>query len=95
MQIDSTSNNITINGNIKSTSDFSDIKNIMESMITQHKSITINIVDSLSITSSVIGYFNKIILRDKINISMNIGNEQLLTLIDDLGLSTTFKTKKL
>jgi len=55
MEITSSSNTINISGNIKSINDFSEIKNLIDSVVTQHKSVTINIIDSLSITSSVIG----------------------------------------
>ena len=94
MEITSSSNTINITGNIKSISNFSEIKNLVDSVVTQHKSITINIIDSLSITSSVIGYFNKLILKDNINIEMRIGNEQLIHLLTDLNLASTFKARK-
>ncbi len=94
MQVTTSTNTITINGNIKKVSDFQEIKTTIESMITQHKSITINIVDSLSITSSVIGYFNKLVLKDKINIQMKVGNSQLLDLLTDLNLTSVFKARK-
>ncbi len=94
MEITSSANNIEITGNIKSISDFSKIKSSIDSIVADHKNITINIVDSLSITSSVIGYFNKLILKDKINVDMRIGNEQLMNLIDDLNLTSTFKARK-
>lgn len=94
MEITSSSNTINISGNIKSINDFSEIKNLIDSVVTQHKNITINIVDSLSITSSVIGYFNKLILKDNINIDMRIGNDQLMHLLSDLNLASTFKARK-
>jgi len=94
MQISSSSNSITIVGNIKTVSDFQEIKSSIDSIISEHKNITLNIVDSLSITSSVIGYFNKIVLKDQINLNMNIGNQKLFELINDLNLTTTFKAKK-
>ena len=94
MQIITTSNTITISGNIKKVSDFQEIKATIDSIISQHKSITIDIIDSLSITSSVIGYFNKLVLKDKINIQMKIGNPQLLELLNDLNLTSVFKARK-
>jgi hypothetical protein len=65
-----------------------------DSLKVDNKSIIVNIIDSLSITSSVIGYFNKLILKDKIDIRMNIGNAKLLELLSDLNLTTVFKAKK-
>ncbi|PHS56737.1 MAG: hypothetical protein COB17_08510 [Sulfurimonas sp.] len=94
MEIKSNSNNVTINGNIKSVSDFQIIKQYIDSIVNQHKNITINITDSLSITSSVIGYLNKLVLHDSININMSIGNSQLIDLLNDLNLVSVFKVKK-
>lgn len=94
MEIESSLNIITITGNIKSINDFTKIKSLLDDITYKHKSITINIVDSLSITSSVIGYFNKIILKDKINTQMYIGNPQLINLLDDLNLTSTFRATK-
>jgi hypothetical protein len=94
MEISTSSNVFTIKGNIKTVNNYQSIKNSMDTLASQHKNITVNIDSSLSITSSVIGYFNKLILKDKINIQMNIGNEQLIELLDDLNLSTVFKVRK-
>ena len=94
MEITESSNIITIKGNVKSVSDFQQLKTTVDAVVSQHKSITINIVDSLSITSSVIGYINKLILKDRIDINMNVGNTQLLELLDELSLLSVFKAKK-
>jgi len=94
MELEVLSNSIVIKGNIKSVSDFQDIKQSVDAVVAQHKHININIVDSLSITSSVIGYFNKLVLKDNIDIHMNVKNEQLLNLLDDLNLVSTFKAKR-
>ena len=94
MEITSSSNKITITGNVKSINHFSEIKSLVDGVVAQHKSIVLDIVDSLSITSSVIGYFNKLILKDNINIEMRIGNDQLFHLIDDLNLTSTFKARR-
>jgi len=94
MQITTSSNTITINGNIKKVSDFQEIKSTIDRVITQNSTITIYIVDSLSITSSVIGYFNKLVLKDKINLYMKVGNPQLIELLNDLNLTSIFKARK-
>lgn len=94
MEIQSSANNIIIDGNIKSVSDFQEIKQIIDSTIRTHKHIVINIKNSLSITSSVIGYLNKLVLKDGIDISMHIGDEQLIELLADLNLASTFKARK-
>ncbi len=95
MEISSTANVITISGNIKTVNDFQSIKTKVDEVLQKHKNIVITIVDSLSITSSVIGYLNKLVLKDAITIEMNIGNERLMELIDDLNLTSVFKVKKI
>jgi len=94
MEISSTDNQITIAGNIKTVSDYQEIKTRIDSVISQHKTITVNIKDSISITSSVIGYFTKIVMKDKIGLTMMVGNSQLLDLLDDLSLKSVFKAKQ-
>lgn len=95
MEISTSSNTVTITGNIKSVSDFQTIKNTVDRLKTTQKSIIVQIKDSLSITSSVIGYFNKLVLKDKIDLYTDIGNEQLMDLFDELHLSSVFKAKKI
>lgn len=94
MDISISSNTITILGDIKTIDDFKQIKTVMDSVTTTIQNITLVIKDSISITSSVIGYFNKLILKDNINITMHIGTPQLLELLGDLNLSSTFNVKK-
>jgi len=94
MEVKSSSNVVTISGNIKSVGDFQDIKNAVDAVTATYKSIAINVVDSLSITSSVIGYLNKLVQKDKIDIRLYVGNEQLLELLSDLNLVSTFKAQK-
>lgn len=94
MELQVSSNTVVITGNIKSISDFQEIKRTIDDMITNHKNININIVDSLSITSSVIGYLNKLVLKDNIELRIVVGNEQLYSLLDDLNLVSTFKAKR-
>jgi len=95
MNISSASNIVTIEGNIKSVSDYQGIKTTMDKVTSQHSSIIINIIDSISITSSVIGYLNKLVLKDKITLQIGVGSEQLLELFDDLSLTSLFNVKAL
>jgi len=94
MEINASSNNVTIDGNIKTVSDFQQIKQVLDDVVAVHKTVVLNITDSLSMTSSVIGYFNKLVLKDDINLQMKIGNKQLLELLTDLNLASTFNAKK-
>ena len=95
MKITANSNSITITGNIKTIKDFQDIKKSVEQIIQNNKSLTINIPDSISLTSTIIGYLNKLVLKDNINIKMLIGDEGLYELLDDLSLISTFRVQKI
>mgnify|MGYP000556095418 CR=1 FL=1 len=95
MELSQNLNKLTITGNIKTVSDFQDIKNLLDEITASHNSVVLHIVDSISITSSVIGYFNKLVLKDEIDLQINIGTEELLELFDDLNLTDTFKAKKI
>jgi len=94
MNISSSTNIVTITGNIKSVSDFQSIKSTIDSLKDSTSSITLDIQDSISITSSVIGYLNKLVLKDSVDLNMKIGNEQLMHLLEDLNLIATFQAKK-
>ena len=90
MTLDTYSNTVKITGNIKTINDFQAIKTALDSMKTEHESIKIILLDSISITSSVIGYFNKLVLKDKITIRIKVGNTQLMELFSDLNLVQIF-----
>ena len=94
MDIQTSSSTITITGNIKSVSDFQLIKKEVDSIVSNHHSLSMKLIDSLSMTSSVIGYLNKLVLKDGINVHMHIGNPCLLELLDDLNLTSTFNAVK-
>jgi anti-anti-sigma regulatory factor len=86
----------TIDGSIRSVDDFNKIKETIEPMIAQAPdSITINIVNSISITSSVIGLFLKAVQKDGINITLKVNDERLETLLDDLSLKDIFHVTKI
>ena len=94
MELSINGNRVTINGNIKTITDFQNIKTAIDALIRKENNIIIYLIDSMSMTSSVIGYFNKLILKDKINISMHIENAQLIELLKDLNLDKLFKVTK-
>jgi len=94
MEISVNSNTITITGNIKKVSDFQSIKNSIDSILQNNKRLTIKIIDSLSITSTTIGYLNKLVLKDNIDIHLITGNNKLYDLLEDLNLISTFKVKR-
>ena len=94
MDISSSGNTVTIIGNIKNVSDFQSIKSTIDSMKNSTSTITLDIQDSISITSSVIGYLNKLVLKDQVNLNMKIGDAQLMHLLEDLNLIDTFRAKR-
>lgn len=94
MEISTSGSTVTINGNIKSVGDFQSIKSTIDDVTANNSQITLIISDSISITSSVIGYFNKLILKDGIKIDMKIGNDDLISLLDDLNLTSVFNVRK-
>lgn len=94
MHIEVRENQVDIRENIKSVGDFQKIKETLDALVHTHKSIILNILDSMSITSSVIGYLTKLVLKDKIALTINVSNEQLAELLDELGLTQTFNVKK-
>ncbi len=95
MDIAAFSNQVTIKGNIKSIQDYQKIKELIDDIVQTNKQITLNIIDSISVTSSVIGYFNKLILKDSVNLQINVGDAQLMELFEDLNLIALFKVKKI
>lgn len=94
MNISILSNTLTITGNIKSISDYQTIKDAVDSVISTNKSVIIKIQDSISITSSVIGYFSKIIQKDGIDLSIKVKDATLMELFDDINLVELFKVEK-
>ncbi len=94
MDISASGNIITIIGNIKSVSDFQTIKSTIDSIKSSHNAITIDIKDSISITSSVIGYLNKLVLKESIDLNLKVGDTQLIELLDDLNLKALFKARR-
>ncbi len=94
MEISNVGAIITIKGNIKSISDFQEIKTCLDDITCTDKSITLKIIDSISITSSVIGYLTKLVYKDKIHISMTVGDKRLYELLDELSLISQFNVQK-
>lgn len=95
MELHINNNNLTIFGNIKTVFDAQEIKKNLDVMTIQHRHINIHIPDSISMTSAVIGYLNKLVLKDGISLYMYIKCEQLLNLLRDLKLGHILNTRKL
>jgi len=94
MELRTNSSVVEIIGNIKSVENFQEIKSVLDVMIKSHNLITLKIPTSLSMTSSVIGYLMKLIHKDGIQLSMQIGDDRLINLLKDLGLDKEFRITK-
>ncbi len=94
MQLEVKDNRVKISGNMKSVMDYKELKTLLDSLCQEYKTVTLDVVNSISITSSIIGYLNKLVLKDKITLNMNIGNELLFELLDELSLLELFHVKK-
>jgi uncharacterized protein YjgD (DUF1641 family) len=94
MDITASSNVVTIKGNIKSVNDYQTIKSTIDSIVQTQDSIVIDIKDSISITSSIIGYFTKLVQKEGIDLSIKVGNASLFELLEELNLVGLFKVRK-
>lgn len=95
MEMSISRNIVTIEGNIKTVNDYQELKKEIDALIKSHKNIEIVLKDSISITSSVIGYFNKLVLKDKIELKIAVANELLFELFKDLNLVELFSVHKI
>lgn len=87
---------ISVLGHIKSIEDYHAIKVVVRDLIGKgNSSLTINIPDSISMTSSVIGFLLKLVYVDKVTISMRVRDERLYDLLDILNLITAFNITKM
>jgi hypothetical protein len=86
---------IVVNGTVKSVSDYQEIKSIVTSVLREgSKELSIYMPDAYSITSSVIGFFLKLVYQDRINLRLFVTDERLYGLLSDLNLSEPFKVEK-
>ena len=95
MELNISGNKVVVKGNVKSIENYKDIRNAIESIISTNKSVIIELINSISLTSSVIGYLSKLVNMDGITVELYVGDEGLYELLDDLGLISLFKVKKL
>lgn len=93
--VQTTSNTLEINGNIKGLDDFFQIKeDIMKMTLTNNDTLVIDIKDSFSMPSAMIGYLLKLIRQDKIQVILNVYDRRLLELLDDLNLNLIFNVNE-
>lgn len=86
----------TIVGNIKTTADYLEIRRlVLEAVAAGARSLNLVIRESLSMPSAVIGFFVKLIKRDKVRVAMAVQDPRLLELLDELGLRELFGARPL
>ena len=92
MEVSSSRNIVTISGNIKSVSHAQFLENEINQIVKDFKEIKIHILDSISITSSVIGYLCKLASLGH-SIELHVTDKELYNLLDDLSLTQLLKVQ--
>lgn len=87
---------IEIKGNIKSSSDAKMIQAAIQKVAdSEHNQrIVLKIVDSFIVTSSVIGALVKFISKDRLPISVAVGNSELYEMLEEMELARLFNATK-
>jgi len=85
---------LTITGNIKKPVHTEEIKAHLETLKAE-RHITVKIIDSISITSSVIGIFLKVIKKDGVALTVQVGNKHLYDLLNELNLLAVFNVRQI
>jgi len=86
---------MVIRGEMKTIEHYTEIKKAVGELLREGVSdITIEIKDSMTITSSIIGLFTKSIHGDNLKINLLVHNESLMALLEDLNLVSIFNAKK-
>jgi hypothetical protein len=84
-------NEVVITGNIKSVDDSIKIKDTINGLMSQGAgNIQLKIIDSLSLTSTAIGFLMKLVNQDKLQLSVTVGDRRLYTLLEELCLLQKF-----
>ncbi|MGE4318114.1 MAG: hypothetical protein AB7E96_04320 [Deferribacterales bacterium] len=85
---------VEIHGNIKSLDNYNEIKQTIQQLVSGGaRNLTLNVRDSLSMVSSVIGFLIKIINVDGVALNVNVWDERLYALLDQLSLVELFHVR--
>lgn len=97
MEISRTDNNLTIKGPIRTLNDYLEFRDLVQKLIKteSYKEITLNIIDSPTITSSIIGFLIKLIHLDNIQVFLNVKHKDLYDMLVNLNLLTIFNVTKI
>jgi len=95
MELERSGNVVTIKGNIKSVEDSALIKDAIKKIKGEGaRNLELRIVDSFSMTSTVIGNLMKLVHHDKVQLAMIVGDERLYELLDELNLVQDFNVRQ-
>ncbi|MCD8553724.1 hypothetical protein [Seleniivibrio sp.] len=87
-------NTMRISGEVNTIENYTEIKDsILKFISSCEKELIIEITDSMTMTSSIIGFFTKIIHRDGINLSLLVHDRRLYGLLEDLNLIKLFNVR--
>jgi adenosine deaminase len=96
IELSSENGSIQISGNIKSIDDYLAIKSSFQELVDAgHRKIDVSFVNSVSITSSVIGFMLKLVNVDKVDLNVYAGDRKLIALMEELDLQEVFKVQSL
>lgn len=86
---------LIIEGEMKTIENYTEIKNALNNLINQGmESVIIEVQDSMTITSSIIGLFTKTVHGDGLKIKLHVHSERLYNLLEDLNLIAVFNVTK-
>ena len=94
IEIKRSGNVLDIYGNIKSIQDYEAIRGEVNSIVSSYDSVVLNLHDSISITSSVIGYLTKLVDDGK-RVNVNVKDDMLYNLFSELNLVSLFNVRRL
>jgi hypothetical protein len=89
-------NVLVVEGRITSIEDYVGIRDGLNSLIEEgNQELTLKIVDSKTITSSVIGFLMKLVNHDKIKVTIEVGAEELYKSLATMHLTELFNVTKI
>ncbi|MDF2953962.1 MAG: hypothetical protein OD816_001207 [Thermodesulfobacterium sp.] len=89
-------NEVIVSGDVVSISDYWLIKEKVINLVEKgNKEIIIIFNDAEVLSSSIIGFFLKLVLKDKINLKVKVRNSQLYSFMETLGLIKTLQVEKI
>ncbi|MDR3578956.1 MAG: hypothetical protein P4L44_03220 [Oryzomonas sp.] len=88
------SNEIIVTGNIKTLEDSNKIKDAIGRLVAHgSQNIHLEINDSFSMSSTVIGFLMKLVHHDKVQLSISVVDGRLYTLLDELCMVKIFNVR--